>query len=42
MDSNGVLLGLICFDHMQALHLVLLTHRLYERMIIRVHYLKMA
>lgn len=39
MDSHGVLFGLTCIDHMEALHMVLLMHGLCI-MRMRLHYLR--
>lgn len=38
--SHGVFMDLICLDHMEELHLVIIAHRLCERVIIRLHFLK--
>ena len=38
--SHGAFMDLTCLDHMEELHLVIIAHSIYERVIIRLHFLK--
>ena len=38
--SHGVFMDLTCLDHMEELHVVVIAHRLCEKLIIVLHFLK--